>query len=124
MQSLEARVADRTKDPWETLDERSAKDCSQLAANIEELQRSIEGVLKEVSDLQNEFEFVNELTGSERDQRQRDLEALRNSAPASPPSLTNSPANWKINSVAMPCPSPRCFRSRSPSSFHSLPSRR
>jgi hypothetical protein len=74
----------------------------------------IEGVLKEVSDLQNEFEFVNELTGSERDLRQRDLEALRNSAPVSPPSLTNSPPNRKINSVAMACPSPRCFRSRSP----------
>jgi hypothetical protein len=106
MQSLEARMVDRTKNLQKTLDERAAKECTHLAAIMEELQRSIEGVLKEVSDPQNEFEFVRELTGSERDQRQRDVDSLRTRLASIPDELAREQGNLRRRYAD---PQPRLF---------------
>lgn len=106
MQSLEARMADRTKNLQKTLDERSTKECSHLAAIMEELQHSIEGVLKEVTDPQSEFDFVKELTGVERDQRQRDIEALSARLASIPDELAREQDNLRRRYAE---PQPRLF---------------
>jgi SNF2 family DNA or RNA helicase len=106
LQSLEARMSDRTKNLQNTLDERADKECTHLATIMDELKRSIEGVLKEVSHPQTEFDFVKELSGLERNQRQRDIEALRARLASIPDELTREQENLRRRYAS---PQPRLF---------------
>jgi hypothetical protein len=73
LQSLEARVNDRTKNLQSFLEERSDKEVANLSAVMGELERSIRAAINEKDDVQLQFDW-NE---AEKQQRERDVQSLR-----------------------------------------------
>lgn len=72
MQSLEARMRDRTESLQKQLDDRATKEISDITAVLEELQRNIIEELKS-PEISNQLALFSD---SERDQADRDLKAL------------------------------------------------
>lgn len=73
LQSLEARMTDRTKNLQKFLDERSEQEVAKFTAIMNELERSIRETLEEKDEPQQRFEW----SEGERQQRERDLNGLR-----------------------------------------------
>lgn len=73
LQSLEARMTERTKNLQKFLDERSDQEVAKLAAIMGELENSIRETLNEKDEPQQRFEW----SEGERQQRERDLNSLR-----------------------------------------------
>ncbi len=73
LQSLEARMTERTKNLQKFLDERSEQEVAKLTAIMHELEQSIRDTLKEKDEPQQRFEW----SEGERQQRERDLNSLR-----------------------------------------------
>jgi SNF2 family DNA or RNA helicase len=73
LQSLEARMTERTKNLQKFLNERSEQEVTKLAAIMHELEKSIRETLKEKDEPQLQFEW----SEGERQQRERDLSSLR-----------------------------------------------
>jgi len=72
LKSLEARMAERSKNLEETLRERGENEAVKLATVLQELAKSIRAELAEDSSAQMTFEF----TSAEKDQHRRDLQSL------------------------------------------------
>ena len=73
LQSVEARVTERTKNLQKFLDERSEQEVAKLTAIMHELEKSIRETLNEKDEPQQRFEW----SEGERQQRERDLNGLR-----------------------------------------------
>lgn len=73
LQSLEARMTDRTKNLQKFLDERSEQEVVKLTVILQELEKSIRETLNEKDEPQQRFEW----SDGERQQRERDLNSLR-----------------------------------------------
>jgi superfamily II DNA or RNA helicase len=73
LQSLEARMTDRTKNLQKFLDERSEQEVAKLTVILQELEKSIRETLNEKDEPQQRFEW----SDGERQQRERDLNSLR-----------------------------------------------
>jgi hypothetical protein len=74
--SLEARMTERTKNLEKTLDERAAKEVEKFRAVLTELERTIETELRREESPQLRLDLTGG-SADERDQRERDLAALR-----------------------------------------------
>lgn len=73
LQSLEARMTDRTKNLQKFLDERSEQEVAKLTVILQELGKSIRETLNDKDEPQQRFEW----SDGERQQRERDLNSLR-----------------------------------------------
>lgn len=76
LQALDARMQDRTKNLKAFLDEHAEKEVANLTAVMQELEKSIRDVLKREEDPQLKLNLEG-ATSDEKNQRERDLNALR-----------------------------------------------
>ncbi|MGH9843399.1 MAG: DISARM system SNF2-like helicase DrmD, partial [Blastocatellia bacterium] len=76
MQSLEARMKDRTKGLEKFLQDRAGKEIADITTILTELQKAILQEL-EIPEETEQLSFFAEWSEEERDQRERDLDALR-----------------------------------------------
>ena len=74
VQTLEARMTERTKNLQKFLDERSEREVANVTAVIQELERSIRETLDAKDDKQMQFDWTDE----EKSQRERDIGNLNN----------------------------------------------
>lgn len=76
VQSLEARMSERTKNLQKFLDERAEREVANLTAVMRELERSIRATIKREEDPQLKLDLTG-ASEAEKQQRERDIDGLR-----------------------------------------------